>query len=238
VLQGAVEVRIYPFRLDCPAAELARLAGLLSPDELARAARFRFARDRDRYLAGRGRLRERLGGFVGAHPARLRFRYGPAGRPELADPPGGPRFNLSHAGPAALLAVADQVPVGVDLERHDVVRDRDLLAERVFSAPERAALRSLRERDRDGAFLRGWTRKEAYLKAVGGGLLLDLHAFAVSLRAGEPARLTWAADPATVRRWTLADVSAATPGHIAAVALEAPAVRVTWGTDSDWRERT
>ncbi len=211
-------VGVWRFELDVPTAEVDRLAGLLAPDEAARVNRFRFEVDRCRYVVGRARLRQVLGELCAVPPGALRFALNPYGKPEL--PGSGVHFNLSHTGGSALLAATTAGPVGVDIERLHPVRDRDSVAEHFFSAAEVAALRELPAGRRDAAFLRCWTRKEAYVKAVGGGLSMALQDFAVSLDA--PPALLWATDRREIDRWSLTDLSAHCPGAVAALVVGGP----------------
>lgn len=217
-------IRLWQLRLDVPAAELARLTDFLAPVERERAARFRFRRDRDRYVAGRGQLRRVLGELTETHPAKLRLTTNAFGKPQL--PGSGWFFNLAHAEGTALLAAASTGPVGVDLEPTQAVPDRDLVATSFFSDREVTALRQLPESERDAAFLRCWTRKEAYVKAVGGGLSMDLRDFAVALDAGELPAMVWSRDPAEAGRWSVTDLSAYVPGHVAALVVAGPAPQI------------
>jgi 4'-phosphopantetheinyl transferase len=174
---AAVAVRFG--RLDVPADEEARLAALLDPDERARAARFRFARDRRRFVVRRGRAREWLAGAGGGDPARLRFTATAHGKPEL---PGGPRFSLSHSGETMMLAIGD-TPLGCDIEAIDPTLDWPPLASTFFAPAETAALAALAPEPARTAFFACWSRKEAFVKALGLGLTYPLDAFTVSVDA-------------------------------------------------------
>lgn len=211
---------VWRFDLDGSRDEI-RLTRLLAPDERSRAARFRFDRDRARFVVGRARLRQVLAELTGVPAADLELATNPYGKPEL--PGTDLYFNLTHAGGTGLLAVTTVGPVGVDLEPLAPVPDRDTVAERFFSQREVFELRRLSPGVRDAAFLRCWTRKEAYVKAVGGGLSLGLQDFAVSLGVTERPAIVWAADPAVVDRWSVSDLSAYCPGHVAALVLHGPA---------------
>jgi 4'-phosphopantetheinyl transferase len=214
------EVQLWPAPLDVPDARRAALARHLSDDELERAGRFRFHRDRDRFVVGRGLLRELLATYTGRQPAELVFTYGEHGRPELSGRE--VAFNLAHAGGTALYAVAASEPVGVDIERSGAAALADRVPEHFFSARELADLRSLPPSEHERAFLRCWTRKEAYLKGHGAGLSLPLQDFAVTLIPGQPPELLWTAwSPDEPASWRLHDVSHLCPGHVAAVAVGA-----------------
>jgi 4'-phosphopantetheinyl transferase len=151
------------------------LAGLLSADERHRAGRFAFARERRRYIVARARLRQLLGERLGAAPESLQFVYHPHGKPALARRPGRRdlRFNVSHCGGVAAYAFAEGREVGVDLEREREIEDAEAIAERCFSPAERDACRVL-------GFLYCWTRKEAFVKALGSGLSSPLPQLDVS----------------------------------------------------------
>jgi len=196
----------------------------LSSDELARAARFRPGRHARLFVNGRAWLRHVLGCWRREEPSRLNFRYNQQGKPWLQ---GGPEFNLAHCENAAVLALGDKRRVGVDIERlrpaPDEDKDDDLVAEQFFAPGERARLRRLPETERPAAFLRCWTRKEALLKALGGGLSLPLDAFEVSFGAGEqPALLTSTWPWAQPGDWALRDLSEIWPGHVVALAFARP----------------
>ena len=154
--------------LDPPAANVAALADLLSPDEHARAARLRAAERRRRFVVARGVLRTILGRYLGLDSTTLRFDYGPHGKPTLTTAP--LRFNVSHSHDLALVAVTREREVGIDVERVRDTVEVARLAARFFSSAEQALLAALPPADRPGAFFRLWTCKEAYLKATGEGV--------------------------------------------------------------------
>jgi 4'-phosphopantetheinyl transferase len=155
------------------------LEPLLSADERARARRFAFPRHRAAFVRGRAAVRGILAAYLDVEPAAVRFRYGERGKPEL-EPRGDLRFNVAHSDELALVAVTRGRDVGVDVERVDRERDRRV-ARRFFAASEHAAIEALPERERDLAFLRCWTAKEAYVKALGRGLSLPLDSFEVTV---------------------------------------------------------
>ncbi len=188
-----------------PPARIAALRTLLSPDEVARADRFHFQRDRDRYTVARGVLRQLLGRYLGARPERLRFGTNPYGKPALDDPPGAPiRFNLSHSGTLILYGFSGGPELGVDVEEIRPEIDLLALAKHSFSAPEQAVLRALPPEQHADAFFNCWSRKESYIKARGEGLSRPLDLFDVTLAPGEPARLLATRDePEAAALWSL-----------------------------------
>ncbi len=149
--------------------------GILDEAERARAVRFVRPRDRRRFIICRGALRQVLGQLVGGPPAAITLRFGPGGKPELAGPcpPGNVpslRFNVTHSDDMALIAVSLDRELGVDLERLRTISEAARIVESYFTAAEQAQFAAFEESSRASAFLRGWTRKEAILKAKGVGL--------------------------------------------------------------------
>lgn len=202
---GEVDV----WRVTLGVAAAAGFAASLSPDELARAARFVFGRDRRRFVAARGWLRKILAEYLGVFPVAVAFDYGVCGKPELSGAFGesGLFFNLSHSGDTAVLAVARGVRVGIDVEeiKHDM--EMELVARSHFSAGEVAEWAALSAAERLPAFFRCWVRKEAYLKALGAGVSRGLGNFSVSLRPAQPAALV--ADevtPDAPHKWFMIDL--------------------------------
>ena len=164
---------------------------LLSLDEAARAARFRFDRDRRRFVVARGVLRLLLAQLVGCEPADVRFATNRFGKPWLAMP-GAPHFSVSHSHELAAYAIAGE-EVGIDIEWERPMVDVLEIARRFFARSEIAALEAVPINGRDAAFLMHWTRKEACLKANGVGLSGDLAS--LSVRIGEDPNVVIIEDP-------------------------------------------
>ena len=200
---GADEVHVWLAKLDDYAAD--SLRPLLAEDELARAARFHFDKDRNHYTVTRGLLRKLLAVYLSLPAEDLRFSYAEKGKPALEE---GQRsslnFNLAHSHGMAVFAFSRNREVGVDLEfiREDLADEK--IAERFFSPSEIDALGKLPAELRNHAFFDCWTRKEAYIKARGEGLSMPLNEFDVSLRPGEAAALLRNhKEPAEVTRWSM-----------------------------------
>lgn len=216
-------VHVWRAELDQPAPIRDRLAASLSADELQRAERFYFDRDRHRFAVGRGILRTILGYYLNKDPRELEFSYGSRGKPALATGGSAGRlcFNVSHSGGLALYAIARDREVGIDLEEIREMPDAVAIAANFFSPRENAALRALPAEQQQQAFFHCWTRKEAYLKTRGDGLAQPLDSVEVSLAPGEPAKLlAIEGDSAAASRWAIADLTPA-PGFAGAIATEA-----------------
>ena len=195
------------FPLDLPAAELGRLHGLLSGEEQSRAARFQFPLHRDRFIAAHGRLRELLAAQLGTAPAALQFDAAEHGKPHLSGPQAesGLQFNLSHSGNRGLVGWTDGRHLGVDIELWRPLSDERALVRRYFSPAENDAYEALAPAGRTRGFFECWTRKEAYVKAVGRGLGLPLDSFDVAFGAGrEPALLRASTHAGNARHYALA----------------------------------
>jgi 4'-phosphopantetheinyl transferase len=202
--------------LDPPQADVASLHALLSGDERERAARFVFERDRVRFAVARGTLRALLGRFLDADPRSLSFAYGPHGKPALEGVP--LAFNLSHSADLALIALAREGELGVDVE---AIRERVNVDEvaTTFAPPETAALLAVPEEARRDAFFVAWTRKEAYIKAIGTGFSLAPHRFVVSVAPdADAALLSTTHDERDCAAWSLGTLRPR-PGFVASYAL-------------------
>jgi 4'-phosphopantetheinyl transferase len=211
--------------LDVAAPLERQLKATLSDEEQARAARFRFDRDRRRFVVARGIVRSILGSMLSVAPERVRFRYGDRGKPYLADEFAAERlgFNVAHSEDHGMFAVASSGDVGVDIEAIRTVTEG--IAERFFSPREAAAIRALPASLRETAFFQCWTRKEAYVKALGDGLSHPLDGFDVTVAPDEAVRLLRVAGhPESAADWWLSDLSQL-PTYAAAVALKGPAPR-------------
>jgi len=214
------EVHVWVASLDVPGVEVQRLASMLPLQERRRAD----ALDsplRRRFLCRRGLRRAILARYTGCPPGELQLRTGPRGKPELA---GDLQFSCADSGDTAVVAVGRGRRVGVDVERLRPVRDAVAVARMHFTSAEHAQLCALPPRQRDTAFLWGWTRKEAYVKAHGDGLARALDSFTVSLaHPTEPARAD-IIDDGRLGRWALQAFVPAV-GHVAAVAAQGQAWR-------------
>lgn len=227
---GSDEVHVWLAFLDRMIPHLGSLLQTLADEEIEKAGRFHFQKDRDEYVLARGLLRNILSSYTGILPGQLRFRCNRYGKPALTKQCGGRNleFNLSHAHGAVLYAVTCGRKVGVDLEYVRGDLDYRQLAKRFFSPHEASVLGLLPSDLRQKAFFTCWTRKEAYVKAKGTGVSLDLQSFDVVPTHGQPApRLRIETDPEEAQRWSLTDLDAPA-GYVAALAIEGRACQITY----------
>ena len=166
-------------RLDAGAEETRSLESCLSSAERERAAKFHFERDRRRFIVARARLREELAARLGVSARQVEFAYGDNGKPRLANQ--ALQFSVSHCDDVALFAFSHDAEVGVDIEAIRPVREADAIAVQFFSPLEHAGYAALAPRDRLLGFFRVWTRKEAYVKALGVGFSMALERFDLSV---------------------------------------------------------
>ncbi|MFL5819847.1 MAG: 4'-phosphopantetheinyl transferase family protein [Solirubrobacteraceae bacterium] len=213
---GEVHVWVADLRVDRGRRQ--QLERHLSPDERARAARFRRQSDRDRFVAARGLLREVLADRLGLPPDRVEMTATETGKPRLASASGDLRFNASRSGERAAFALASAREVGVDVElvRDDL--DVDTVARRALSPAELRAWTQLPAAGRAAAFFAAWARKEAYAKGRGEGLALGLDRIETEPVAGRPGRLR-VVEPGAETGWEACDLDAG-HGYVAAVAAE------------------
>lgn len=219
----ANEVHVWYLDLATERRDSGALSQLLSPTERERARRFHFERDRLRFLAAHAALRNVLASYVGVEAEELLFGEGDFGKPFIAQPVTNIRFSATHSEDVAAFAVTVDAEVGIDLE----VVGRQLgdelsLAGSCFSEPEQRALAVVPTERRKAVFLRGWTRKEAYLKAIGLGLQVPPEEVPVSFDDVRHA----------LNEWTVIPLN---PGPHAIAALVAPAGR-EWVIREWWRE--
>jgi 4'-phosphopantetheinyl transferase len=199
-----------------------RYAPLLSEDEQDRAERFRFVDHRRRYSISHGALRAILAGYLACDPLEIAFDTGRNKKPALQEDAPRLRFNLSHSAKLALVAVGD-VEVGVDLEKMRHLESLREIARHNFAAAEIAAIEAAGADERLLAFYRCWTRKEAYVKALGTGLGAPLDVFDVGIES--EARFLGFRDGQSLEQWGLWDVSPA-EDYIAAVCARSQQVRI------------
>lgn len=217
------DVHIWRVSLHQPEDIFAKLSAMLSKDEHARAERFKFEKHRRRFIVARGVLRDILRRYIDLRADAISFEYEKHGKPILVERLNSRNisFNVSHSEEMAVFAVTCNHAVGVDIEFVPrSLSNPDKIAKRFFSPAESDALLQLPEKMRREAFFTCWTRKEAFIKAIGEGLTHPLHQFEVAFLPGEsPALLHTRPDTAEAEKWTL---SAFVPAenYIGAIVVE------------------
>ena len=214
-------VDVWRVRLDEPAMA-GSVASVLSPDEIARASRFHFEKDRIHFTRCRSALRTLLAGYLAIPATEIRFEYPTGGKPQLAAEQNSRalQFNVSHSANMALIAVSSEHRLGVDIEKIRGDVDTASLAERFFSLRERAGLQALPDRLRVPGFFACWTRKEAFLKATGDGLSFPLADFSVTTHPDlDPELEEINGNTEAGKLWFLADLSVV-DGYRATVVVE------------------
>jgi len=222
------QVDVWRIPLEDARLDPAVLFEKISNTEQERARRFRFPVHRQRFIHAHAGLRNILSRYLGLPAQRLEFNHNAYGKPELSLDDGGDwlSFNLSHSHNLALVAVGVKSALGVDIEQIRADLADEKIAQRFFSAREVADLLSLPEDQRSQAFFACWTRKEAFIKALGQGLTMPLDAFDVSLLPGEPARIIQTRpDPAQALQWNLYSLWPMN-GYIGALVAEGTAEQI------------
>lgn len=220
-IDSALEVVVT--RLDMEPEAVSSFAALLSDAEQQRAKRFASDRDRSRFVVARAKLRELLGVNLGVQPESVELTCGVRGKPSL----GGAfvdsdlRFNVSHSDDVVVYALSRGREIGIDVEAVRMMPDADDIAVRFFSRREVEAYLALDPGDKPMGFFNCWTRKEAFIKAIGDGFYYPLDGFDVSLVPGEPARIHRVGNtPGDLCGWQLCSFTAF-PGYVGAVCLAA-----------------
>ena len=222
------EVHVWRASLNTSLTHIQSLQQTLSPDEITRANRFHFEHHRHHFIVARGTLRTLLSHYLNIPPKQLNFRYNTYGKPTLELPSTTLNFNISHSHELALFAFSYNRELGVDVEFMNTNIEYDELARHTFSPHEATIVTALSGEAKRQGFFNCWTRKEAYIKARGMGVSLDLTSFDVSLKPGEPAALLQSREnPYEVSRWRFEALNVG-EGYAGAIAVEG----------HDWQLRT
>jgi 4'-phosphopantetheinyl transferase len=230
----AATVRVWRIALDPLRAPDAAALAELSEEERARASRFATDALRNRWLHGHVATRRIIARELGVAPAAIRYGAESAGKPFVAAPArSGLEFSFSDSGDLALLAVGRGCALGADVEWRRPLSDLAGVAERFFAAEECAALFALPEAAREAGFYRLWTRKEAYIKALGTGLGHALAKFVVTIAIGDARLVSVDGDRAAAAQCALRSIDVGADHEGALVALR-PDIVITV---SDWPAR-
>lgn len=217
---GSRELHLWFVRAGPTTRQVARLYRILSRDEVQRASAFRFEKDANSFILARGLLRVLVATYIGQVPEEVSFQYGPKGKPELRQADTtllSLYFSLAHSSDCFAYAFTNSCQVGVDVEHVRRMCDAESIARQFFCKEECQELFDVDMEERTEAFFNCWTRKEAYLKAIGQGLSGSLNKFRVSLTPGSVARFMYFGDGRLISPWTLLHL-VPFPGYIGAVA--------------------
>jgi 4'-phosphopantetheinyl transferase len=226
------EAHVWLADLNLEPTLLENLKNALSTDELDRANRFHFDKDRHHFIAGRGFLRVILGRYLKLNPDSLKFIYTPHGKPKFANEVDYSylKFNLSHSHGLALYAITLGREIGIDIERVRTNLSFEKIGKRFFAPAEIEALLALPPSERIEGFFNCWTRKEAYIKAIGGGLFIPLSPFEVTLNPADEAKIVSIKGDSTLASyWSLYPLAPA-PGYVGALAVEGRNLRIKYWT--------
>ena len=227
---GDDEVDIWRLSLDPPGSMVSDFRAHLSAQENARADRFKFHKDRKRYILTHGLLRVILRLYANVDSEKLKFGENQYGKPELVYPSGlNLTFNLSHSHEMALIGIARGRQIGVDIEYVKKDFEWQEIIERFFSSREIQIINALPKELQHRAFFTCWTRKEAYVKATGMGLSLPLKEFDVS---PVPGAATLLLSHKEASEWSMKEVDVA-ESYVATVAVEGHNPRIRYW---DWPE--
>ena len=224
------DLHVWCASLNGSAEELAHFESILAPDEKARAGRFHFERDRDRYIFGRGILRTLLGSYLGTEAHKIEITYEQDGKPTLGKIFQGKKlqFNLSHSNERALYIFGWDRLVGIDIEQIRPLQDADAFAEQYYTKRETGLINSLSGDEKWPVFYKFWTCKEAFLKAKGTGLTVPINHAEISLRPNNSAHLTSVdGDTAQATDWRF-EMFSPIADYQAAIALEGHAGNILY----------
>jgi 4'-phosphopantetheinyl transferase len=220
------EIHIYRSSLESTSEQFKKYVSLLSPDELQKAYRYKFEKDRANYISGRALLRNLLGKYLDQSPGKITFSYSDKGKPYIKD--SAVKFNLAHSGGKAVFAIANNIEVGIDIEFMRELPDALQIAKRFFSDGEVKEFSETREGDIRTAFFNCWTRKEAFIKAVGEGLSYPLKDFAVTFKPGDKPEVKWIkCKDDEVKEWSLFNIDTE-ENYISSLAVKADDLKVVY----------
>ncbi|MBE9572639.1 MAG: 4'-phosphopantetheinyl transferase superfamily protein [Proteobacteria bacterium] len=214
------EKEIHLWRTYLNKKDYSREMRILSESERTKAEHFYFEKDRRSFIITHAMLRKILGGYLKTDPRNVEFIYGIYGKPSVVVDHNKISFNMSGSFEVSVFAFACGRQVGVDVEYIRPMDDVQSIVSNFFSPGEKSAFEAVEENQRLKAFFNCWTRKEAYLKALGKGLRQPLDSFEVSLGPGTAPRLIWVRDNAQeVFKWSIRSFIPE-PGYVGALVFK------------------
>lgn len=210
---------------------LAESFSALSEDEVLRCHSFQIEKARREFILSRGFLRQTLAPFLNLSPQRIPIFSGIYGKPFLKEPYQWLSFNLSHSGNRVVVAISKDRALGIDIEKIQFHQDLSI-AHEVFSVAELEELNNLKDSQKTLAFFKGWTQKEAFIKALGLGFSYPLKQFTVLLDPSQEGRLLFVKDdPSKIfqKNWSMQCLDL-DPAYSCSVFAQGPNVIFTEGT--------
>ncbi|HMS34190.1 MAG TPA: 4'-phosphopantetheinyl transferase superfamily protein [Ignavibacteria bacterium] len=220
------EIHIYRFSLESTSDQIKESETVLSPDELWKAYQYKFEKDKFHYISGRALLRKLLAKYLDQAPGNITFSYSEKGKPFING--NNIKFNLAHSGGKAVFAFTNNSEVGIDIEFMRELSDALQIAKRFFSDGEVKEFSEIIDCDIRTAFFNCWTRKEAFIKALGEGLSYPLNDFSVTLKPGEKPEVKWIkGKDAEVKKWSLFNIEV-DEKYVSSLAVKAKEVSVIY----------
>ena len=208
--------------VDYSESKVNKVIGFLSRDEVERANRFYFERDRMQFIVRRGILKQIIANYLAIDPKNLLFEYNRFGKPFLITDSlkHDLRFNMSHSKNMAIYCIGYQKDVGIDIEYIQEDFEFHQIIDRFFSLNEKKHIQKITIDKRREAFFRIWTRKEAVLKALGKGVSFPLQKVNVPYdRSSFTIRINSIGNQCKETSWYVQDLFPAN-NYIASIAIE------------------
>jgi 4'-phosphopantetheinyl transferase len=173
-------VHVWLFSIDPKDYRENEFLSILSPEEQAKSKKFHFSVDQKKYVISHGIMRKIIASYIPCHPKEIQYRHNAYGKPELHMPSCDIHFNLSHSEKLGALAIATR-PIGTDIEHLKPLEDYISLTKHFLSEKESNYFEQLTFANQHQAFYRAWTKKEAYIKAIGMGLSYPVEQITICL---------------------------------------------------------
>ena len=220
------EIHVYRSSLTTASEHLKESESVLSHDELQKANKYKFEKDKFHYISGRALLRSLLGKYLNRSPGKIIFSYSEKGKPFINE--SNIKFNLAHSGGKVVFAFTNNTDVGIDIEFMRELPDALQIAKRFFSEKEVDEFSEIREVDIRTAFFNCWTRKEAFIKALGEGLSYPLKDFSVTLKPGDKPEILWIKDKAEeAEKWRIFNIDTE-DNYVSSLAVKAEDMKVVY----------